>query len=175
MGEMGMMGGGMMGSMMPGMMGGRGGGRMGEMEGMGGMGGMMGMGSMMPGMMGPGGMRGMGGPNAEAEKNIRKLTRTDFLLQFVWVPPVPSEEDKDKTPEELLEARKAELQEIVGKMIEAEKGNSAVTIPVSEAEIEKASTKKSDEIDSEITKALTAPAPGAPAAKGATPEAAPKS
>ncbi|AMV37656.1 type IV pilus assembly protein PilM [Planctomyces sp. SH-PL62] len=188
MGEMGMMGAmmgsGMMGpgGMGSGMMGGRGG-RMGEMGGMPGMeGGMM-------GMMGPGGMMGSGygrrgmGTGADAEKDIRKLTRTDFLLQFVWVPPAPTEEDKAKTPEELLEARKAELLEITTKMIEAEKGKSAVTVPV-EAEIEKASTKQSDEIDSEINKALSAPAAGAagapagketPAAPAAPTEAAPKS
>jgi len=163
--------GGMMGMMGPGMMGsgmmGRGGRMGGEMDP-----GMMGMGGMMgPGMMGMRGMRGGAGAGAQSDKDIRKLTRTDFLLQFVWVPPTPSDEDKDKTPEELLEARKAELQELTAKMIEAEKGKSVVTIPV-EAEIEKASTKQSDEIDQAIDKALNEPAaPAGAAPKGGNPAA----
>ncbi len=36
---------------------------------------------------------------AEAKKNLKYLTRTDFLLQFVWMPVKP--EAQPKTPEEL--------------------------------------------------------------------------
>lgn len=173
----GMMGGmeGMMASYMGGMSGrmGGGGGMMGGPGGMmggpgGGMEGMMGNYSNMMGMRGMGGARGK-----DAEKDIRKLTRTDFLIQFVWVPPAPSDEDKAKTPEELLEARKAQLEEIKTKMAEAEKAKAgSMTIPA-EAELEKASTKQSDEIDSAINKALSGPAPGGaqPPAKGAAPAA----
>ena len=161
-----------MGMGMEGMMGMyMGGGPMSKMGRMGGMGmegmGMEGMMGMYSGMRG---MRGMGGPmGKDSEKDIRKLTRTDFLIQFVWVPPAPSDEDKAKTPEELLEARKAQLEEIKTKMQEAEKAKAgSITVPA-EADLEKASSKQSDEIDNAINKALSAPAPGATPAPGGAP------
>ncbi len=141
-----------------------------SMGGMGGGAGMMDPSMMMgayAGMMG--GMRGRGPMGKDSEKDIRKLTRTDFLLQFAWVPPEPTDEDKEKTPEELLEARTAQLEEIMTKMREAEQAKAgSMTVPA-EAELEKASTKQSDEIDSAITKALSAPATGAAPAGGAAP------
>jgi len=186
-GDMGMMGGMMMG---PGMMssGGMGRGRMmGEMDAS-----MMpGSGMMGPGMgmMGPGmGMmgRGMrGGPlGAEAKQKLRTLTRTDFLLQFVWQPEVV--EEVPSTPEEqqaLVEERTAKMREIIEKMREAEKANAAVTVP-REEEIEKASDAKTEEVEKAITDALggeaaaapntgaegsDAPAAGAPATPAPTP------
>ena len=32
--------------------------------------------------------------DAEAKKKLKTLTRTDFLLQFVWKPPKPDEQPK---------------------------------------------------------------------------------
>jgi len=141
------------------------------------------------GMMGPGmGMmgRGMrGGPlGAEAKQKLRTLTRTDFLLQFVWQPEVV--EEVPSTPEEqqaLVEERTAKMREIIEKMREAEKANAAVTVP-REDEIEKASDAKTEEVEKAITDALggeaaaapntgaegsDAPAAGAPATPAPTP------
>ena len=146
-----------------------GGGRMAGMGAMkGGMGMGMGMGGMgvgggaMRGMMGDGMgrmMAGMGGAgrmtDAEAKKKLKTLTRTDFLLQFVWKRPKP--EELPKTDEET----KAKIKEIYDKMAEAEKNNPAVTMPKAE-ELEAASLKKSEEIDSKL-KSL-APAAGGGAA-----------
>lgn len=137
-------------SMMPGMGGMGRGRRMGEMDmsmmpGMG-MDGMMGMG---PGMRGP-----MG---ADAKKKLRTLTRTDFLLQFVWQPEQPEEdEEAPSTPEDrqaLAQERVEKMKEIFEKMREAEKSNAAITVP-SEEEIEKASEAKSEEVEKAISDAL---------------------
>jgi type IV pilus assembly protein PilM len=124
------------------------------------------MGAMKGGMMG-GDMRAMMGrmsegmgmgmdrlSAAEAKKQLKTLTRTDFLLQFVWKPVKP--EDEPKTPED----RAAKLKEIYDKMTEVEKNNPAVTLPKGE-DLEAASRKKSEELDSKIQKALTPAAPGA--------------
>jgi type IV pilus assembly protein PilM len=153
----GMMGSGMMGG--GGMMGAMAMGRRGEMAGM--MGG-------YPGMM--------GGMNAEAAKNIKTLTRTDFLIQCLWKP-VPAEELA--LPED-PEQRKAKLEEQAEKvkaefekMREEEKGASAVTIPTAE-EIEKTSEKKTNELESAFIKALSAaagPGAAAPGAPGTAPAA----
>jgi type IV pilus assembly protein PilM len=129
--------------------------------------GMMRMGGMGAGggMMGPG--MGMGKASEEELKKLKKLTRTDFLLQFVWQPPKP--EELPKTPEE----RDAKVKEISDKMTEAQKNNPAVTIPKGE-EIEAASREKSKQVDSAISNALGGGAPGAPGAPaGAAPPAAP--
>ena len=180
-GMMGMPGMGMPGMGMPGMMG-PGMGGMGR--GMGGSDGMMGMG--MPGM-GPGmGMPGMGMPgmdsygpmgmrgNLPQEKDkLTTLTRTDFLIQFVWQPPKP--EDQPKTEEE----RKERLAEIEKELAEAEKNLPAVAAPT-EAQLQKDSLEKSEVVTKDLLKAQaqqpvpgTAPAaPGtAPAAPGTTPAA----
>ena len=45
-----------------------------------------------------GGMMGGRMTDAEAKKQLKTLTRTDFLLQFVWKPPKP--EELPKTEEE---------------------------------------------------------------------------
>ena len=91
--------------------------------------------------------------DAEAKKNLKTLTRTDFLLQFVWQPPKP--EEQPKTDEE----RDAKIKEIVEKMTEAQKNNPAVTMPKVE-DLQAASLKKTEELDSKIQNALTPAAPG---------------
>jgi type IV pilus assembly protein PilM len=110
------------------------------------------------GMMGPGGRMS----DEEAKKKLKTLTRTDFLLQFVWKKPTP--EELPKTEEE----RATKIKDLVAKLQEAEKNNPAVTIPKSE-EIEAASLKKSEEVDSKIQKALGQVAPGATGAAPGTP------
>jgi type IV pilus assembly protein PilM len=144
--------------------------------GMGGaMGGGMGRGGMGGGGMGRGGRGMMGmeggfGPtmtDAEAKKKIKTLSRTDFLIQFVWQP-TPLD-DASKTEEERKEERKTALAKIREEMTQAEKNNPAVTIP-KEEEIDAVSRKASQVIDSAINNALGAPAaPGAAAGAGAAP------
>ncbi|MDX2035770.1 MAG: type IV pilus assembly protein PilM [Isosphaeraceae bacterium] len=159
-----------------GMMGGMGGGFGGGKSGYGGA---MDMEEMMGGGMMPGGMRGgfggmMGDPNAAA-KNMTYLTRTDFLIQFVWQPPTP--DAPAPTYEEIVKAlREAET---------SEKNKGAVKIPT-EAELEAESIKRSKEVIEDVkkvgeamTKAMqeaqkNAPAaPAAPATPGAAAPAAP--
>ena len=134
-------------------------------------------GSMIGGsMMGGAGMAG--GVNAEAKKNIKTLTRTDFLIQFLWKP-TPAEE-LPEDPEQRkakLEERAAKAKEMHEKMTQAEgqKNSSAVTIPSAE-EIEKASKQKTSELETAITKALhtlATPAPDAAAGAAVAPGAAP--
>jgi type IV pilus assembly protein PilM len=140
--------GGMQGSIQGGMQGGSGYGQM-----MSRMGGRMGMGMGM-----------MGNPtDAEAKKNLKTLTRTDFLLQFIWQPPKP--EDQPKTDEE----RDAKIKEIVEKMTEAQKNNPAVTMPKVE-DLTKASLKKTQELDSKIQNAITPAAPGGAGTPGFGPQ-----
>jgi type IV pilus assembly protein PilM len=171
------------------------GGRMAGGMGMGGYGsGGRGM-EMMRGMMGGGSMgnyaammRNMGGMGAmgglnqdDATKKLKTLTRTDFLIQFLWKPKPPEELPADPEARKAkLEEKAAEVKGMIEKMEEAQKQKSgtAVTIPSAE-EIEKASAQKSSELDAAIAKALStlsnpnapgeATAPGAPAAPGATP------
>jgi type IV pilus assembly protein PilM len=147
---------------------------MGGMPGSGMMGGMPGSG-MMGGMPGGGMMRGMqggmmGGTMTDAEKQIqlKTLTRTDFLLQFVWKTPKP--EELPKTEDD----QKKSLDELVAKMTEAQKNNPAVTMPKLE-EIQAVSLKKSQEVDSQLQKAITPPggAPGTPGFGPAAPGAGP--
>jgi type IV pilus assembly protein PilM len=149
-----------MGAMMGGKMGGP---MMGGMMGGGMMGAMMGgeMGRMMREGMGRGMMMGSDRlSEAEAKKRLKTLTRTDFLLQFVWKPLKP--ENQPKTDEE----RDTKLKEIVKLLEDEQKNNPAVTIPKGE-DIEAASLKKSKELDSKIEKALTPGTPGAAAPGGA--------
>ncbi len=148
--------------------------QMGRMGGMGGMGGMgKGMNEMgMRGMMGPGGPGMMGragmGSEAELKKQIKTLTRTDFLIQFLWKPtpaeelPADPEEHKAK-----LEEQAGKAKDLLEKMKQAEssKNSSAVTIPSAE-EIEKASKQKTTELETAITKALSTLATPAPDAAG---------
>jgi type IV pilus assembly protein PilM len=131
------------------------------------------MAGMMASMRGMGeGMRGMGMGTAmgmpgatgkDANKDVKYLTRTDFLLQFVWVPVTP--DAQPKTPEEL----KTRLEDIVKKLSEAEKAYTPDTSTAKlEETIEAESLKKSKALDSAVEKALggTAPATGAPPAAG---------
>jgi type IV pilus assembly protein PilM len=124
---------------------------------------------MMGGMMGRGMMGAMGGGmmggrmnDADAKKQLKTLTRTDFLLQFVWK--APKQEGPPKTEEE----QKKSLEEVVTKMTEAQKNNPAVTMPKAE-DLQAASLKKSEEVDSKLQNALTpgAGAPGTPGIGGA--------
>ena len=114
----------------------------------------------------------MGGKaDAEAKKKMKVLTRTDFLIQFLWKPPapddlkVPDDPEKRKAKEDELNAK---IKEFVNKMKEAEKTNSVVTIPSAE-EIEKASKQKTTELESALTKAISTIANSAPAAPGTAP------
>ncbi|MGO9599408.1 MAG: type IV pilus assembly protein PilM [Isosphaeraceae bacterium] len=109
------------------------------------------------------------GAAAEAMKSIKTLTRTDFLIQFVWKPdtiePLPDD------PEQ----RKAKIKELVEKFKEAEnqKSNAVVTIPSAE-EIEKASKQQTSELEAAIQKALSTianPAPEGTMGSGGTPAA----
>jgi type IV pilus assembly protein PilM len=119
--------------------------------GMGGGGPMSGMGMAGRGMMRMGGISPM--TDAEAKKNLKTLTRTDFLLQFVWQPPKP--DDQPKTEDE----QSAKIKEIVDKMTEAQKNNPAVTLPKVE-DLQAASLKKTQELDAKIQSAITPAAPG---------------
>jgi type IV pilus assembly protein PilM len=92
--------------------------------------------------------------DAETKAKLKTLTRTDFLIQFVWVP-VPLAE-QPKTVEEF----QTKVTELSKQMREAEKNNPAVTMPKPE-EIEAASLKQSQQIDAALSKAVSAPAPGA--------------
>ena len=81
------------------------------------------MASMMKSMAGMGGMMGaMGAQGKEAEKRRVTLTRTDFLIQFVWQPPKP--EEQPKTEEERAE----KVAEITKQMVEAQKNSSVITM-----------------------------------------------
>ena len=71
---------------MPGMMSGGGGGG-GKGRDMMAMGGASGLGGNMPGMMSMGGMMNMGG-NVKSATPVVTQTRTDFLIQYIWQPPV---------------------------------------------------------------------------------------
>jgi type IV pilus assembly protein PilM len=132
---------------------------------------------MMGGMMG---MPGSGLSKKEEEK-LTKLTRTDFLIQFVWQPKSPDE--MPKTAEDY----KAKFDEELKKLVDAQKGQTEVRID--EASIEKASADESKAVENALTKqaapaagASTAPAgaaPGTPgpagtAPPGAAPPATPK-
>ncbi len=168
-------GGGAMGNMMTAMRrGGMGRGMGGDMGsgGSGGSGGPMGgmgrggsaemMRMMMQGGMGSG---GMGVADADAKKNMKLLTRTDFLIQFLWKP-TPAEElpDDPEQRKAKLEEQTTKVKDLFDKMnkAEAEKNSSAITIPTAE-EIEKASKQKTSELEAAITKALSPePSAGAP-------------
>jgi type IV pilus assembly protein PilM len=131
----------------------------GMMKSMGG--GMMGGAGMMGGGMGNamgGGGLGAGVPGAVSKKDVKWLTRTDFLLQFVWVPVRP--EAQPKTPEEL----KTKLEEIAKKLSDAEKAYTADTSTAKlEEAIEAESKKKSQALDSALEKAFKGAAGGAAA------------
>jgi len=77
------------------------------------------------------------------------LTRTDFLLQFVWQPPKPEDRPKDDAE------RLARYNDFKTKMEAEEKNHPAVRIK--SEEIEAASLKQSEVINSAINKALNGP------------------
>jgi type IV pilus assembly protein PilM len=113
---------------------------------------------MIGGMMaGAGGMMGMPGTGRITKKDLTTLTRTDFLLQFVWLPLKPEEQPKN------AEDLRAKITDLKTKMDEVEKNHPAVTMPT-DKEIETASLKQSKEFDTAVNKALTGPAAGAGAA-----------
>ena len=130
----------------------------------------MGGGMMGGGMMGS--MPGAGG--GVSKKDQRLLTRTDFLLQFVWIPPKAGSLPTD--PEEL----KKKLADEEKKLADAEKAYAGDT---STAKLEETLTaeslKKSQALDTALDKALNGPGGGgaaagglpAPAAAGALPAA----
>ncbi len=106
--------------------------------------------SMMPGMMDPGmmssmyaGYSGMGmyGAQAKDAPEETTLTRTDFLINFVWQPPGPEEEPKS-------------IEDITKELVEAAKGKGAPKA-LSEADIAKASQEQlKASVDKQI-KAIT--------------------
>ncbi len=103
------------------------------------------------GMGGMGAMGGMGGPSGAGgvtKKDYKYLTRTDFLLQFVWIPKTGT---APQTPEEL----KTKLEDEAKKLAEAEKeyADDAGTAKLEET-IEAESLKKSKALDSALEKAV---------------------
>ena len=142
--------------------------------GQGGMGqGGMGSGVMDPTMMGRmmgGMMPGMGNSAAAKKQQLSTLTRTDFLIQFVWQAPKPEDRLKPGSEEE-----KSKLGEIRAQMVEAEKNQSVVAIP-KEEDVAKASLQQSSALDGEMRKAQQKAAAilkNAAGAAGAVPAAAP--
>ncbi len=128
----------------------------------------MGMGGQESMRMRMGGMGAMGGMNMggtaqdELKKKMKVLARTDFLIQFVWQPVKP--EEQPKTPEE-REAKRKEFDEQLAK---AEANNPAVKASREDLEkkLESKSLEKSQQLESQMTKALGAGGPGAPGAPG---------
>jgi type IV pilus assembly protein PilM len=133
---------------------------------------------MMSGGMASGGMESMmssyqmmmGGMNAGmglqgARKSVKTLTRTDFLIQFVWQPPKP--EEMPKTPEEM----KTKVDEIVKLLTDAEKNQSAIVM-VKESDLENLSRKQSQDLTNALSKQAVpanagagVPGPGIPGAQ----------
>jgi type IV pilus assembly protein PilM len=112
-------------------------------------------------------MTGMGGmmagtPDVDLKKQMKTLTRTDFLIQFVWQP--VKAEELPKTDEE----RDAKIKGFKDELTKAEEKNPAVRSASSEMESKLADTsrKKSEQFDEQMTKALGAGAPGAPGTPG---------
>ncbi len=134
---------------------------MGAMKGMGS--GQMG-GGMERMMMGNrmGMMSGMpGGQDADMKKKLKTLTRTDFLLQFIWKP-LPADQ-QPKTPEDRIE----KLKIIVADLNKAEEKKPQVRSDQEQTAklLEAASLKKSEQVESQISQQLapaTGGTPGAP-------------
>jgi type IV pilus assembly protein PilM len=106
-------------------------------------------------MMMQGGMNPGMGVGAAQKKNLKTLTRTDFLIQFVWQPPKP--EEMPKTPEEM----KTKVEEIIKLLTDAEKNQSAVVMAKAESDLENLSRKQSQDLTNALSK------PAGPAATGA--------
>ena len=170
-GGQGAMGGG--GPGMAGMMGGMQarGGRMGGVGGGGGDSGMggQGMAGMMGGMMGRGRNAGFGNNAGGVDaKKLVKLTRTNFLIQFVWQPPTAEK------PAKPIEDIRKDL--IAAESDEKNKGAiAALDLSKVEQKLDQVSVKSSENLikaqDALETKAANAAnaAPGAPATTPATP------
>jgi type IV pilus assembly protein PilM len=109
----------------------------------------------------------MGGAQADLKKELKTLTRTDFLIQFVWKPLTDAE--RPKTDED----RVTKLKEIVTKLIEAEKNNPAVKVSPEEMqkELDAVSRKKSEQVEAQIGAIGAGGAPGAAVPPGAIPGA----
>ena len=110
----------------------------------------------------PGGMSGMAGP-ADLTKRITMLTRTDFLIQFIWQPPKPEDQPKD------AKARMEKRDEIAKLLLEAEKNSSVVTSRREsdiEAALEATSLKQSEELNKAMSKGIP---PAGPVGVQATP------
>jgi hypothetical protein len=106
---------------------------------------------MMGGMAGAGmgGMGAPGGTGAVSRKDMKFLTRTDFLLQFVWIPVKPG--SLPQNPEEL----KTKLDDEAKKLAEAEKAYAGDTSTAKlEETIEAESLKKSKAVDAAFDKAI---------------------
>jgi type IV pilus assembly protein PilM len=117
---------------------------------------------MMPAMGMPG-MFNMGAgmmPNDPKAPKLVTLTRTDFLIQFVWQPPKPEERLK---PEEL----KAKIAEVTKQMREAQKNSTEVVIK--EEVLAQVSEAASREAAAALNKAAGAPATGAATAPAPAP------
>ena len=71
-------------------------------------------------------------------------------------------EEGPKTEEE----RNEKIKSIIAELRKAEEKNPAVRIGDIEKQLEAASRKKSDQLDSQMSKAMGGPAPGAPGAPG---------
>ncbi|MHB1558894.1 MAG: type IV pilus assembly protein PilM [Isosphaeraceae bacterium] len=129
----------------------------------------MGMGGQESMRMRMGGMGAMGGMNMggtgqdDMKKKMKVLNRTDFLIQFVWQP--VKTEEQPKTPEE-REAKRKEYDEALAK---AEANNPAVKASREDLEkkLESKSLEKSQQLESQMTKALGASSPGTPGTPGA--------
>ncbi len=101
-----------------------------------------------------GGMNSGMGLQGAAKKNVKILTRTDFLIQFLWQPPKP--EEMPKTPEEM----RTKVDEIVKLLTDAEKNKSAIVM-VKESDLENVSRKQSQDLSNALSKQAAAPVPGA--------------
>lgn len=105
----------------------------------------------------------MGGVRPPAEdKNVVKLTRTDFLIQFVWQPA-----EEPKTDEE----RKTKLDEIVKQLTEKPYPlaiSSAQDLTKAESSIADASLKQSQDVTKALVQGAAAP-PGQPGAVAKAP------
>ncbi len=117
--------------------------------------------TMMPSMM----MPNVNQSRVADASKLTTLTRTDFLIQFVWQP--KKAEDRPKTEDEFKKGVEDEYK----KLVDAQKNKSEVTI--SEAAIENASRAQSQAVETGIQKAGKTPALGLPGVPATGPALAP--
>jgi len=112
---------------------------------------------------------GTAGTSSDAKKKLTTLTRTDFLLTFVWQPVKPADRVAPGS-----EGYKTKLADEVKKLTEAETKNPVGKLPTAE-EMEKSSLQQSQQVDSALQKmqqkAAAPSAAGAPPAAGTPPAA----